>query len=117
MTQFIALALPFLLSSPIPSGTGDYDRDVVRRVVRAHIGEVRDCYDAGLRADPDLEGKVVLSFTITGDGSVSDATIVEATIHRGVPECIASAAAKWIFPKPEGGGNVKITYPFLLEPT
>jgi len=34
----------------------------------------------------------------------------------GVGNCIAQAVKRWQFPKPEGGGSVIVTYPFVLEP-
>src|SRR5690606_7250695 len=39
---------------------GNLDQDIVRRVVRAHINEVRSCYSRGLARDPALAGRVVI---------------------------------------------------------
>ena len=38
------------------------------------------------------------------------------TGDEALGQCIAKAAKKWTFPKPVGGGTVKVTYPFNLSP-
>jgi hypothetical protein len=30
-------------------------------------------------------------------------------------QCIAAAVRRWEFPKPQGGGIVVVTYPFVLK--
>ena len=35
---------------------------------------------------------------------------------KNVGNCVAKAVKRWKFPKPRGGGNVVVTYPFVLEP-
>jgi hypothetical protein len=32
-----------------------------------------------------------------------------------VEQCIASAVRRWEFPKPQGGGIVQVSYPFVLK--
>lgn len=96
---------------------GSLPRDVIQRIVRAHIGEVRACYNIGLKADPQLEGRVAIEFLIAGDGRIASALVTESTLpDAAVPACIARAVADWIFPAPEGGGTVTVTYPFNLVP-
>lgn len=96
---------------------GSLDKDIIRRIVRAHINEVRYCYNQGLLKDPTLSGRVKITFTIGSAGSVTDATLDESTVSDAtVGTCIAKAIKRWKFPKPDGGGNVVVTYPFLLEP-
>lgn len=103
----IELKLPF----------GSMDKDIIRRVVRANLAQVRDCYNAGLARDATLKGRVTITFTISSTGAVSAAEIDGATEMRDaeVSRCIAAAAKTWKFPEPEGGGNVVVTYPFVLE--
>jgi hypothetical protein len=96
---------------------GSLDKDIIRRIVRAHLNEVRYCYNQGLVRDPALSGKVSIQFTISGSGSVSVATVASSTLSdENVASCIAKAVKRWTFPKPEGGGAVVVTYPFVLEP-
>jgi hypothetical protein len=96
---------------------GSLDKDIIRRIVRAHINEVRHCYNQGLTRDSSLSGKVTIQFTVNPVGSVPVALVSESTIKDSdVSNCIAKAVKRWKFPKPYGGGNVVVTYPFVLEP-
>ena len=96
---------------------GGLDKDLIRRVVRAHINEVRSCYNAGLTKDPNLQGRVAVNFVIAGTGKVASAVVQESTIKdASVGNCVAKAVKRWTFPKPRGGGNVIVTYPFNLTP-
>ena len=93
------------------------DRDIVRRIVRAHINEVRHCYNQGLAKDPDLGGKVAVQFTIVASGKVGESKLESTTLSdQGVGECVAKAVKRWKFPKPQGGVDVTVTYPFVLSP-
>ncbi len=95
---------------------GALDRDIIRRIVRAHINEVRSCYNAGLTKNPNLQGRVAINFVITGTGKVGSAVVQESTLKdKSVGNCIAKAVKRWKFPKPRGGGNVIVTYPFNLS--
>ena len=96
---------------------GALDKDIIRRIVRAHINEVRYCYNQALARDPNAKGRVAVQFTIGGTGKVPSAVVQETTLKDpGVGNCIAQAVKRWTFPKPEGGGSVIVTYPFVLEP-
>jgi TonB family protein len=91
-------------------------KEDIRQVVRAHLEEVKACYNAGLARDPKLTGRVSIQFTISPTGDVSIAAVQESTVKDAdVGRCIADAAKAWKFPEPEGGGNVVVTYPFVLE--
>ena len=95
---------------------GSLDKDIIRRIVRAHISEVRFCYNRGLSKDPSLRGKVSIRFDIAPSGSVPVAVVADDTLaDESVGHCIAKAVKRWTFPKPEGG-TVVVTYPFVLEP-
>ncbi len=95
---------------------GGLDKDLIRRVVRAHINEIRHCYNQGLAKDPNLKGRVSVQFQIGSTGKVPVSTISESDIKdKNVSSCIASAVRRWQFPKPLGGGTVIVTYPFVLQ--
>ena len=95
---------------------GGLDKDLIRRVVRAHINEVRHCYNQGLARDPNLKGRVSVQFQIGSTGKVPTATVSETDLKdKNVSSCIASAVRRWQFPKPQGGGTVIVTYPFVLQ--
>ena len=92
------------------------DKEIVRRVVRQHRNEVRHCYEVGLIAKPALEGRVVTQFTIATTGRVLGSAVTESSVRdRDVEQCIAQAVRRWEFPKPQGGGIVIVSYPFVLK--
>ena len=96
---------------------GALDKDIIRRIVRAHINEIRYCYNQGLARDPAMKGRVAVKFTIIDTGKVSDSEVSSTSLDdEDVEKCIAKAVKRWKFPKPTGGGNVIVTYPFVLEP-
>ena len=96
---------------------GALDKDIIRRIVRAHINEVRYCYNQGLVRDPNLKGRVSVQFTIGPTGKVPVAVVQQSSLKdRDVANCVAKAVKRWTFPKPQGGGNVVVTYPFVLQP-
>ncbi len=95
--------------------SGALDRDVIRRIVRAHINEVRYCYNQGLTRDPGLGGRVTTNFTIDASGKVTAAVVADTTLKDAAVEtCINQAIRRWTFPKPKSG-TVEVTYPFVLE--
>lgn len=97
---------------------GSLDKDIIRRIVRAHINEVRHCYNKGLVKDDELAGKVTIDFTIAATGKVSVAEVDSTTLSDAdVGKCIAKAVKRWKFPKPAGGGVVVVKYPFVLAPS
>jgi len=95
---------------------GSLSREVIRRVIRRHINEVRFCYEQELNQRPDLEGRVMVSFIISPTGAVQSATVGNSTINnQRVESCIAGAVRRWTFPAPDGGGVVGVNYPFVLS--
>lgn len=96
---------------------GGLDKDIVRRIVRSHINEVRSCYSKALATDPTLEGRVAVKFRVGPSGRVEDAKVESTTLPEGtVAPCVAAAVQTWKFPKPIGGGFVNVTYPFVFAP-
>lgn len=92
------------------------DKEIIRRVVRAHMNEVRYCYEKGLIGDAALEGRVTIGFTVAEDGTVSASELRESSLpDSAVGVCIAGAIERWTFPKRECGGDVVVSYPFLLK--
>jgi TonB family protein len=94
---------------------GSIDKDTIRRIVRAHINEVRSCYNQGLVSNPNLAGRVAIQFVIIPTGKVGSAAVQEnSTKNSNVGNCIAKAVKRWKFPRPQNGGNVIVSYPFQL---
>jgi TonB family protein len=100
-----------------PEVVGSLDKDIVRRIMRAHINEVRHCYNQGLARTPELAGRVRVAYTIGEQGSVLHAVVLDSTVaDADVGTCITRAIRRWHFPKPTGGGAVNVVMPFVLEP-
>jgi hypothetical protein len=98
------------------SVTGELDKATVRRVIQSHIGQIKWCYQKELQKNPDLGGKVVLSFLIAANGStVNPSVSVNTMATPEVGTCIAQKATRWKFPSPRNGGVVKVSYPFLFK--
>lgn len=102
-----------------PEEFGKLDKDYIRSVVQDEVIElVKECYDVALEHDPKLAGKIVLDFAIVGDESVGG-VVEEVTMADGstlldpdLAECVTESMASATFDPPEGGGRVRVTYPF-----
>lgn len=90
-------------------------KEEIGRVIHAHVGEVRFCYESALSRDPSLDGKMLVAFTVSGTGTVKTASASEATTDDGLNKCILDHLLKWKFPKPKGGVEVSVTYPFIFK--
>jgi hypothetical protein len=95
---------------------GSLDKEIIRRIIRRHINEVKFCYEKELATHPDLYGRVIVQFTIAGTGQVIASVVQSSTMNNPtVEQCIAGAVRRWEFPKPQGGGIVIVGYPFVLK--
>ena len=115
---FAAAPTPAASKSLTTKIEGDLDATLIRRIVRAHIVEIRDCYDEGLQRDPELAGKLAVQFTIDGaKGTVNRSVLVSSDLDDpDVEDCMVKAPTRWVFPKSADGDDVKVTYPFVLSP-
>jgi hypothetical protein len=95
---------------------GSLSREVIRRVVRRHVNEVRFCYEQELANRPALAGRVTVSFAISSTGAVQTAAVSNTTLSNArVEGCMVQAVRRWTFPAPDGGGVVIVNYPFVLD--
>lgn len=93
---------------------GELKLDLVRGVIKQHIGEVRLCYETELAKNLELAGQVTVSFTISAEGKVSEPKVKSSTLNSPAAEkCITDAVGVWEFPKPKRG-TVAVEYPFVL---
>lgn len=96
--------------------SGGLDKEVIARVVRAHLGQIKHCYERQLLVDPNIFGKVVARWVIDGAGKVDTSSVKKTTMgNRNVENCVLSKINGWKFPKPKGGGKVIVSYPFLFK--
>lgn len=95
---------------------GGLDRDMIFEVVRRNQGQIRFCYEQGLQSDPKLAGRVAVKWTIDGNGQVKVAGIESTTVNsRIIEDCILARLKSWKFPLPEGGVDVSVSFPFMLN--
>jgi len=97
-------------------GTGALNPAAVNKVITRKMGAIKGCYERALRRDPNLSGKVVIRFTISGSGRVSAARPVSNELPATVSSCIVSAFKRFRFPQPDGGA-LTMEMPFLFTPS
>jgi len=99
-----------------PEVQGSLDKEIIRRVVRQHRGEIRYCYEQELQKNRGLAGRVTVRFTISATGSVVSAVVRDSTLNNAAVErCMTERIRRWVFPEPKGGGVVIVNYPFNLS--
>lgn len=95
---------------------GGLDKNAIAAVIQRHLSEVRFCYENSLQKNPNLSGRVSINFTIGQQGLVTLAQVNNSSMgHPPVENCIRDHLRSWKFPKPQGGVNVKVNYPFVLR--
>jgi len=88
---------------------------VVGEYLGRHWSKFKYCYEKGLLRDANIYGKVAVTFTIGADGRVEQAEILQASLEdNNVQQCVLRTVRHIRFPKPRGGGEVIVTYPFLF---
>jgi TonB family protein len=94
----------------------ELNREALAVFVRSHKGAIQDCYEAELKKNPKLKGKIVMRFTITPDGT-TDGVVVEENSLSGdeVASCASEVIQRWTFPiRPRE--PVPVAYPFVFAP-
>ncbi|RLB57738.1 MAG: FHA domain-containing protein, partial [Deltaproteobacteria bacterium] len=105
---------PTLRIAPV-SVSGRLPPEVIQRIVRNNFGRFRVCYQTGLKTNPNLQGRVVVSFIIGRDGTVSGVGGSGDLPDGRVVGCVAGAFSGLTFPQPEGG-IVTVRYPIVFTP-
>jgi hypothetical protein len=90
--------------------------EIIQRVVRQHFGPFRKCYEAGLGRNPNLAGRVNVSFVIDRTGAVAEAHDQGSTLPDAqAVQCVVGGFGKLSFPPPDGG-IVTVVYPIQFNP-
>jgi TonB family protein len=106
--------VPDYIAGPV-AVRGALDKEIVRRIIRSHVNEVKYCYEVELLRHNDLAGRIAVNFTIAPTGQVAAALVQSSTMNNPrVESCLVGAVRRWEFPKPTGGGLVIATYPFTF---
>jgi hypothetical protein len=94
--------------------TGGCDRGDIEKAVRSRAATIRACYETQLLPQPDLGGKMTLRWTISGDGTVTNARLIEDGVGNDrVGDCVLRAIHRARFVALEAGTCV-VQWPFLF---
>lgn len=105
----------------VPGGEGEHfsgsiDKEAIRRVIRENQRQIQACYEKTLNKNPNLYGKVILEWVITGNGRVSSARVSSSTLRNSeVENCVLSRLRTWKFPEPPPDQEAVVSYPFLFN--
>ncbi|OGQ24722.1 MAG: hypothetical protein A2138_07975 [Deltaproteobacteria bacterium RBG_16_71_12] len=98
---------------------GGLSREEIQRVINRVMSQIKYCYEKELNKDPNLEGKLVMSWVITGAGDVGSGQAAENTFGgasaKPIEQCVLRIIQRLKFPNPKGGGQVFVTYPFVFS--
>jgi hypothetical protein len=98
---------------------GGLTREEIQRVISRVMSQIKYCYEKELNKDPNLEGKLVASWVISGSGDVQSANMAQNTFGgasaQPVEQCVIRIIQRLKFPQPKGGGQVFVTYPFVFS--
>lgn len=86
----------------------------IERAVRERFGDMRACYDDGIRRDVMLTGRVKIRFVINLGGSVANAESIDPDLpDTRVRQCVRRVFETLKFSP--NGGVTHVTYPVVLS--
>jgi len=97
----------------LPSGSidGEGDKAALKATVRRYSGQLQYCYEAQLRANPNLAGRVEVSWYVS-NGRASDVSITSNTATTELADCVESKIRRWQFSE---GVSGDVTWPFVFQ--
>jgi outer membrane biosynthesis protein TonB len=97
--------------------SADIDSSKLGAFIRARQGAIKNCYEAALKRNPTLKGKIRIRFTILETGGISEISAIENSLGSSeVAGCIISIMRTWRTPfKPSGSATVE--FPFVFSPS
>jgi hypothetical protein len=98
---------------------GGLSKEEIQRVISRVMSQIKYCYEKELNKDPNLEGKLVMFWVISGTGDVQTVQTAQNTFGGGsgpaIDQCVSRIIQRLKFPTPKGGGIVNVTYPFVFS--
>jgi hypothetical protein len=108
-------ALPFSADLLPPAPQPDLDPNGVVKTVRERLPAIKACYEAALRREPKIAGKVVARWSIDGAGQVTAfAWESDQMKSPAFNACARGVIEKWRFP-PSKGQPTSVSFPFVFE--
>ena len=106
------------VSRPYPT-----DYAGIKAAMEGRIDDIKECYDAWVTKNPEIEGKIVLGFDIEPDeeapaeAGVRSVQILDGSTvdHVFLEGCVVSAVEEMRFEAPADGGSLTVNYPFLFR--
>jgi TonB family protein len=96
---------------------GSLSKQVIGKVAAASDSEISLCFAAALKSNAGLGGLIDVQFIIAPDGTVQTAAVRRSSFaQREMEKCVIDATRRLQFPKPEDGGIVVVTYPYVFLP-
>ena len=95
---------------------GHLPSELIQRVVRDNFGRFETCYRGGLRRNPTLRGRVVVTFVIDRRGNVALARDSGSDLpDADVTGCVVRAFDTLVFAESKDS-SVTIVYPLVFKP-
>lgn len=98
------------------SFSGTIDREAIRRVLKANERTIKTCYERQLNRNPDLFGKLILTWDIADGGRVASVRVGSNELGSAeVANCIMDRLKTWKFPDPPANQVVEVSYPWFFS--
>jgi len=103
------------VSSGAGTGSGGLSQEQIRRVVMAHLGALRACYESEAERSPNLKGGLTVRWQIAPEGNVSGASLANSSLGNArVEGCVVRQVKGWKFPSSAAPSNVDWPFKFGL---
>jgi hypothetical protein len=103
------------VASGAGTGTGGLSPEQIRRVVMAHLGALRACYESEADRNPNLKGGVTVQWQIAPEGVVSGASLANSSLGNArVEGCVVRQVRGWKFPSSPSVSSVSWPFKFGL---
>jgi hypothetical protein len=98
----------------------DATKEDIRAAIHELTPEIRECFNQGLKTNPNLDGKVRVDFVLArapdGGAYAREGEVGESTLNAPLVEaCILSKLQTARFENIHGDGEVRVRYPFKLS--
>ncbi len=103
-----------LHEEPDVFGGDPTDVAAIRKRVQKKKGQIQACFEEQLKQDPEIGGRIEMTWTILPDGSVTAVRVAtNNTGSNALGQCIARRINRWTFA--DGDDEFDVTFPFILE--
>jgi hypothetical protein len=94
--------------------TCDEDASSVAHTFRQHISAIRLCYEAAIRSNPTLHGRLTVRFTLATSGRTTSVNVTG--VDESLNQCIERRISSWVFPR-LGCEAASFVFPVTVDPS